>query len=141
VDFFQSALVTAREPDELLTALYWPARKPRHGYAFTEFALRHGDYAIVAVACVAEMTADGALSVLRFGFGGCGERPQIVAREGAPGSEHLDDETISAMARSAAAEIECRTDLMASADYRRQLAGVLAESALAAAAAEPVAHA
>jgi len=48
---------------------------------------------------------------------------------------------ITAMAQSAAAEIECRTDLMASADYRRQLAGVLAESALAAAAAEPVAHA
>jgi CO/xanthine dehydrogenase FAD-binding subunit len=45
------------------------------------------------------------------------------------------------MAQSAAAEIECRTDLMASADYRRQLAGVLAASALAAGAEEAVAHA
>jgi 2-furoyl-CoA dehydrogenase FAD binding subunit len=140
-DFFQSALVTAREPDELLTALYWPSRKPRHGYAFTEFALRHGDYAIVAVACIAEMRANGALSALRFGFGGCGEKPQVVAREGAPGSERLYDETVWDMAQSAAAEIECRTDLMASTDYRRQLAGVLAGSALAATAAEAVAHA
>jgi CO/xanthine dehydrogenase FAD-binding subunit len=140
-DFFQSALVTAREPDELLTALYWPARKPLHGYAFAEFALRHGDYAIVAVACVAQMTANGALSALRLGFGGCGDTPQIVAPEGGPAYGRLDDEAITAMAQSAAAEIECRTDLMASADYRRQLAGVLAGSAMAAAAAEAVAHA
>jgi CO/xanthine dehydrogenase FAD-binding subunit len=140
-DFFQSALVTAREPDELLTALYWPARKPLHGYAFAEFALRHGDYAIVAVACVAQMTANGALSALRLGFGGCGDTPQIVAPEGGPAYGRLDDEAITAMAQSAAAEIECRTDLMASADYRRQLAGVLAGSALTAATAEAVAHA
>ena len=37
---------------------------------------------------------------------------------------------IAAMAQEAAAHIECRTDLMASADYRRQLVGVLAGDAL-----------
>ena len=60
--FFRSALVTAREPDELLTALYWPRRKTAQRSAFVEFAVREGDFAIVAVAC----TLDA--GTLRFGF-------------------------------------------------------------------------
>ena len=136
-DYFQSALVTAREPDELLTALHWPLRQAGQGYAFVEFSIRAGDYAIVAVACVADMKADGSLLAARFGFGGCGETPQIVGLQGAA----LDAKTIEAIAHDAAASIECRTDPMASADYRRQLAAVLAGRTLQSAAAEGQAHA
>jgi len=138
-NFFQSALVTTRQPDELVTALHWPARRPRQGFAFTEFAVRSGDYAIVAVACIAD-TADNGLSNVRFGFGGCGDRPQIVAID-VGASRRLDDASVAKIALDAAAQIECRTDLMASADYRRQLARVLAGDALQSAAKVAQVHA
>ncbi len=125
--FFQSALVTAREPDEMITALYWPGSGESQRCAFLEFAVRHGDYAIVAVACVAE--GQGGRGTLRLGFGGCGETPQVITLE-KPGQGASDTKTIEAMAVDAAGKISCQSDLMASADYRRQLARVLAGKAL-----------
>jgi len=136
--FFQSALVTAREPDELLTALCWPTRTAGQGYEFEEFSVRAGDYAIVAVACATK--ADGSLGGIRLGFGGCGEKPQIVAIAGAT-SRDPDAKTIDEIAHDAAAHIEYRSDLTASADYRRQLARVLAGRALQSAAAKEPADA
>lgn len=139
-NFFQTALETKRQPDELITALHWPMRAARQGFAFMEFAVRSGDFAIAAVACIVDLNSDGGFAAARFGFGGCGDRPQIVTVSGMS-DQRLDDATIAAIAREAAADIECRADLAASADYRRQLASVLAGQALQSAAAEAQAHA
>ena len=124
--FFKSALITAREGDELITALHWPRATPSMRFSFCEFAVREGDYAIVAVACA----IDGAKGSVRLGFGGCGGAPQI--REIAYRSNGGETGT-GAIAQEAAAAIDCPSDLLASADYRRQLAVVLARQALAAA--------
>ena len=43
-------LTTAREPDELITAVRFPAHGK--GAAFREVARRHGDFAIIAIAAV-----------------------------------------------------------------------------------------
>src|ERR1039458_507013 len=51
-DFQTGMLTTARLPDELITAVRFPTRKPGAGYAFTEMAQRHGDFAICAVAAM-----------------------------------------------------------------------------------------
>ncbi len=133
-DFLKSALVTARRPDELVTALYWPVRRPRQGHGFVEFAVREGDYAIVAVACVIDVDADGAVGTVLLGFGGCGEVPQFVANDLA--HTRLDEVAVQSIARDAAKRIECRTDLLATASYRRQLASVLAGKAIVSAYAE-----
>lgn len=119
-EFFRSALVTAREPDEILTALHWPAMAPTARTAFHEFAIREGDFAIVAVACV----LDSRTGVVRLGFGGCGETPQVVEKTGlhAVKNDDLVDEAVSGL--------EYRGDLLASAAYRKQLAGVLARQAI-----------
>lgn len=122
-DFFRSALTTARAPDELVVALHWPApSNMRHGFA--ELALRGGDYAIVAVACAIELDDDGRVKRLRLGFGGCGEAPQVIERADFS-SERADE-----IAREAAAQMACRSDLHATDDYRRHLAGVLAREVL-----------
>ena len=138
--FFLSALVTAREPDELVTALHWPARQPGQREAFIEFAIRAGDYAIVAVACVTTFNADGLVSVVRLGFGGCGAVPQIVEFADLADAR-LDDKTVAAIAHDAAQRIDCRADLLASAAYRRQLATVLAGKTIFATTENGVAHA
>jgi 2-furoyl-CoA dehydrogenase FAD binding subunit len=132
VDFFRSALVTAREPDEMLTALRWPAANARMHYAFEEFSVRGGDYAIVAVACMVEQRDDDRLVRVRLGFGGCGDMPQVIEPVDATGRT-LDDELVSDIARYAAGKLECRADLQATADYRRHLAFVLGRQVLAAA--------
>ncbi len=129
--FFRSALVTAREPDELVTALHWPRASARQRFAFLEFAVREGDFAIVAVACV---IADNGL---RLGFGGCGEVPQIVALP----VKDLTTDAVESIAQDAPRELEYRSDLLASAGYRRSLATVLARQAMAAALHREAAHA
>ena len=125
-EFFRSALVTVREPDELVTALHWPSRQSGDRCAFIEFAVREGDFAIVAVACVVN-TQSGSL---RLGFGGCGETPQLVERGDIMS---LDEATIASIARDAAAGLDYQSDLLAAADYRRHLAATLAREAMTAA--------
>lgn len=134
--FFQSTVVTAREPHELVTALRWPRATADQKVAFIEFAVREGDYAIVAVACV----IDAKGGRVRLGFGGCGEAPQIIESPWPKGAES-DAAVMQTIARDAAARLECRSDMLATADYRRHLAAVLAGKALLAAKAPGGAHA
>jgi len=121
-DFFRSALVTARAPEEVITELHWPAAAQRTRYAFEEFSVRGGDYAIVAVACALNEERRS----VRLGFGGCGEAPQVVELG-------YDSEAIAQIAADAAGKIECRPDLQASTAYRQNLAAVLARRVLSAA--------
>ena len=128
-DFFKSALVTVRQPEELIVALQWPLCSSLQRFCFIEFAVRSGDFAVVAVACAAETTAAGRLSSVRFGFGGCGDRPQIVERPVQVG-QGGGDNNVQALADEAASGIEYRSDLTASAEHRRELAALLAAQAL-----------
>jgi CO/xanthine dehydrogenase FAD-binding subunit len=139
-DFFRSALVTAREPDELVTAIYWPVGGARQRQDFVEFSVRDGDYAIVAVACVIDIKADGAAGAILLGFGGCGEVPQFVEINDLSNTR-LDENIIESIARDAAGRIECRADLLGTGPYRRELASVLACRAIVSAYARGQAHA
>ncbi|MBV8511820.1 MAG: FAD binding domain-containing protein, partial [Xanthobacteraceae bacterium] len=136
--FFQSALVTVRRPDELITSLRWPIRRPTQRFAFTEFAVRSGDYAIVAVACVLDLQGDGAVRSIRLGFGGASEVPQII--DVTDVNKRLEANLIQTIALDAAARIQCRGDLLGSAAYRRQLAGVLASRLMTSASASTDPH-
>lgn len=79
-DFFTGMLSTARKPDELVEEVRFPLANGRSGFAFTEFSLRHGDFAIVAVAAVRAPTA------LRLGIGGVGDRPVVKTLPALEGS-------------------------------------------------------
>ena len=74
-DFQQDMLATAREPDELITAVRFPVMSG--GVGFREVARRHGDFAIVAVAAVVE----GA-SGIRVGVGRHGGPPRRAPHRG-----------------------------------------------------------
>jgi len=83
-DFQTGMLMTARQPDELITAVRFPARKPGAGYAFAEMAQRHGDFAICAVAAMV------AGNTIRLGVGGLADRPTVRDWPALPNSE-IDD--------------------------------------------------
>ena len=72
-DFFTGMLSTARASDELVEAVRFPLAKPGQGFGFREFSRRHGDFAICAVAAVADDRG------LRVAVGGVADRP--LARE------------------------------------------------------------
>ena len=108
-EFFTGLLSTARSDNELIEAIDIPCRAAGHGYAFREFARRHGDFAIVACAAIAG--ADG----VRLAIGGVADVP--TARDFPDlGGDALDDAL-----DDFAGELEPRDDLHATADYRRAL--------------------
>jgi 2-furoyl-CoA dehydrogenase FAD binding subunit len=107
-EFQQGMLMTAREPDELITAVRFPVMNA--GVAFREVTRRHGDFAIIAVAAMAENA-----HAVRIGVAGMTDRPAI-RRIKADGASSLRD----AIERLAW-ELRGYEDIHASARMRRDL--------------------
>jgi 2-furoyl-CoA dehydrogenase FAD binding subunit len=118
-EFFSGLMSTARDEDELIEAAIVPRRRAGHGYAFREFARRHGDFAIVACAAIADEHE------ARLAIGGVADRP--VAFDGLP----LDGAALDAALDRIAGELDARDDLHASADYRRHLVRRLGRATIA----------
>ena len=106
-DFQIGMLSTACQPDEMVVAVRFPVHSG--GTAFTEFARRKGDFAIVAVAV--QTTA----SSIRIGVGGVADTP-AVRDWGA-----LDGEALGTALNDLAWELGGYSDIHASAEYRREL--------------------
>ncbi|MGH7353009.1 MAG: FAD binding domain-containing protein [Candidatus Rokuibacteriota bacterium] len=133
--FFVSYLATAAEPDELLVEARVPVTPPRTGSAFVELSRRHGDFALVGVAATVTLDDGGVCTAAAIALTGVGPTP-VVAREAAralvgvkPAPAVFED-----VGRRVSASVEPDSDLHASSDYRKHLAGVLARRALARAA-------
>jgi CO/xanthine dehydrogenase FAD-binding subunit len=129
-DLFQTYLTTTLEPDEILTEVRLPAMPAGAGYAFVEFARRHGDFALVGIAALVVMEGKR-LARARLATAGASPVPvrlkaaeQILERDG------LSDEAIAAAAARASELVAPDSDIHASADYRRHLTGVLTGRAL-----------
>ncbi len=134
-EFFVSYLTTALAPNELLVEARFPTARPRTGYAFTEFVRRHGDFALVGVAAVMERDEDHRCRDVRLAFTGVGPVPLLFSDEkGQLRGELLTVRKMNAFAERITAELKPESDLHASAEYRRELAAVLAERALSVAA-------
>ena len=134
--FFVSYLTTALAPNELLVEARFPTARPRTGYAFAEFARRHGDFALVGVAAVVEQDQTRRCSDVRLVFTGVGPVPLLCTDEkGLIRGELLTLKAMNAFAEHVAANLNPESDIHASAEYRRELASVLAERALGVAAA------
>ena len=104
-DFQRDMLTTARAGDELIAAVRVPVTSGS-GAGFREVARRHGDFAIIAVAAVAEKNA------VRLGVGGMAGKPAV--------RQIPRDKAVDAIA-AWADELEGYEDLHASAAMRRDL--------------------
>jgi carbon-monoxide dehydrogenase medium subunit len=131
-DFFVTYLTTALEPAELLTEAHWPALGARTGWSIQEVARRHGDFAMAGAALTVTLDGGGRCSGARIVLFGVGPIPvrardteQSVIGE-APG-EALFERASQQLAEELD---EPLSDVHASADYRRHLAGVLVRRGL-----------
>jgi 2-furoyl-CoA dehydrogenase FAD binding subunit len=105
-DFYQGILTTAREPNELIIEVCFPLAQAGRHYRFTEIAMRHGDFAIVALALA------GADEAFDLGIGGVADRS--VAR-------HFERRGFTEALNEYVWSLGAQDDAHASAAYRRQL--------------------
>ena len=91
-------------------------------------ARRLGDFAIVALGATVTLNA-GRISQARIAVTGVGETPQRIpaAEDLLAGARDLDQPLLDAARQAVMGAIEPGSDLHASADYRRHLAGALTQ--------------
>jgi aerobic carbon-monoxide dehydrogenase medium subunit len=129
-DFASGPFMPAIEPDELLTAVELPLWPEGHGHAFVEFAPRHGDFAVVAVAVLVDLDEEGRIARAAVSLAGMSE---LGIR--ATGIEELvTSEAPDAALFSAAGELArlypATPDIHGPSEYRQHVVGVLTERAL-----------
>src|SRR5579875_817578 len=119
-ELFASYFTTTLEPGEIIVSATFPAVQSGWGYAFEEFAERHGDFAIVATACALRVDAQGALAELRLAIGGVDERP-VQAQTQRYAGRALDATAIGEIAADVSRALEPPSDRRGSAGYRHFL--------------------
>ena len=133
-DFFSNAMITATREDELVVAVRFPESAPDTGFAFCEMARRGGDFALVSVAASIRRDRSGLLADGAVALGGVGDIPRRFRLSEFAAEKRIDSSAIAAFSEHVGSAIEPRTDLHASADYRRAIAAELVRRALDAAA-------
>jgi carbon-monoxide dehydrogenase medium subunit len=132
IDFatFPVAYMTpAIELDELVTSATFPCWPAGHGYAFVEFARRHGDFAIVSAAALIE-EKNGKVTRASVTLGGMGPAPVRASDvERALIGEAIEEERLREICETLR-KLDAIEDIHAPASYRQQLATVLSRRAL-----------
>jgi carbon-monoxide dehydrogenase medium subunit/6-hydroxypseudooxynicotine dehydrogenase subunit alpha len=120
-EFFLTHLTTAMEPEELLTEIEVPAVPANTGWAFAEYARRHGDFALGGAAAL--ITLEGGICRrARLGLLAAADTPlRAEAAESALEGSQINEESIAEAARAAVAGINPTGDIHGSSDYRKQL--------------------
>lgn len=118
------------ELDEMVAGATFPLWEEGHGYAFIEFARRHGDFAIVSAGAL--MTTDGAGKVDRVSIvvSGVGPSPlRCTEAEEMIRGQTPELELFREAAETARA-FDALEDIHAPSSYRQHLAAVLSRRAL-----------
>jgi carbon-monoxide dehydrogenase medium subunit len=129
-DFPVGYLTPAVESNEVLTAIRFAAWPTGHGYAFEEFARRHGDFAIVSAAVLLQADGAGRITRAAVTLGGMGATPvrahelEVALTGQAPDSGFLRQVCESCR------RLDALDDIHAPASYRQHLATVMSRRAL-----------
>jgi carbon-monoxide dehydrogenase medium subunit len=129
-EFAAQMMTPAIEADEVVTEIRFKPWPKGHGWAFTEYARRKGDFAIVSVATMVELDAGGRISRVSLALGGVNPVPiRMKASEEVLLGERPDEELfVRAMAHCV--DINALDDPFAPAWYRKKVAPRLSQQAL-----------
>jgi aerobic carbon-monoxide dehydrogenase medium subunit len=129
-EFFRGLYETALGPDEILTAIEFPARRADERSAFLELARRSGDYALVGLAAQGIVRA-AIISELQLAYFAVGSVPQLaVAAATALSNQAVTEATLANAEAALADDLAPHDDLHASAATRLHLARVLMRRAV-----------
>jgi carbon-monoxide dehydrogenase medium subunit len=130
-DLFEGFLTTSLAPEELVTAVRFPAWAPGTGWSFQEFSRRSGDFAIAGAAAALRVDGRGVITDARIALSGMGPTPVRASKaEAALAGQQPSDEAWDAAAQDAVAGLDPPSDVHGTAAYRRHLAAVLTRRAL-----------
>jgi aerobic carbon-monoxide dehydrogenase medium subunit len=129
-DFPVAFMTPAIELNELLTAVRFPVWPKGHGYAFVEFARRHGDFAIVSAAVLLVEDSAGKIQRASVVIGGMGTVPIRAVELAQALIGHVPDDKLLREACETCRKFEAIDDVHAPASYRQHLAAVLSRRAL-----------
>ncbi|WP_020661415.1 FAD binding domain-containing protein [Amycolatopsis benzoatilytica] len=136
-EFFSGAMITALGPDDILTAVRFPAGGDREGFGFAEIARRHGDFALAGVAV--RVRVRGAETEAELTGFGVSDRPvtrsvraELATALGECGGDvrRLASALSDPLAAVADELVDTDGDAHASRDYRRRLFRTLASREL-----------
>ncbi len=129
-DFPIGYLTPAVDPTEVLTAIRFSAWPASHGYAFEEFARRHGDFAIVSAAALVQADGAGRITRAAVTLGGMGAVPVRATELESALTGKAPDAASLRQACESCRSLDALDDVHASAAYRQHLAAVMARRAL-----------
>ncbi len=129
-DFPGGYMMPAIAPDELVTKVRFPSWPAGHGFAFVEFARRHGDFAIASAAVLLEKDGSRKITRASLVLGGVAAVPVSVREaEAFLVGQQAEDELFRA-AGEVCRKVEAVEDANAPSAYRQHLAAVLSQRAL-----------
>jgi carbon-monoxide dehydrogenase medium subunit len=123
-DFFTGIYETVLSWQELLVAVELPIVQKNSLHFFSEFARRHGDYAIVGIAAQA-VVENSVLTDLRPVFFAVGDRPMIASAGAKLLKTAVTSALLSETLEALSEELDPTEDQQASSSMRRHLAKVL----------------
>ncbi|KAA0232150.1 MAG: 6-hydroxypseudooxynicotine dehydrogenase complex subunit alpha [Acidimicrobiales bacterium] len=132
-DFFVGYLTTALAPGEVIVEVIVPVLGAGTGWGLAEFSRRHGDFAIAGAAVTVELDSDRCCSQVRIVLFGVAATPVRLAQVEDLLRGEAPEGDFYRRAGEAVSEAldQPLSDVQASADYRRHLAGVLSRRGLA----------
>jgi aerobic carbon-monoxide dehydrogenase medium subunit len=130
-DFFVTMLTTNLGPLEILTEARFPTLQAGSSWGFSELSRRPGDFALAMAAATLQLGGDGTIAIARIALGAVADRAvRCLEAEAALVGQRGGNAAFAAAATLASAPLHPPSDVHASSDYRRHLAGVLVERAL-----------
>jgi len=125
-EFYLSYMTTTIEPIELLAEIRFPPWKPRSGWAIQEISRRHGDFAVVGVATLLTLDGNKACEDARIALFGVGATAvRIEKAEATLKGTLLQKQNLADAAKIVSEALDPDSDVHASAEYRKEVAGVL----------------
>jgi len=131
-DFYQSAYVTARADDEILTRIRVPVPAQGHGHAYVKQKRKIGDYA-TAAAAVLLTKQGGRCASASIALTNLADTPVFIGDGGLAGSD-LGDAAQAAAVAAMQAAIAPAADNKGPVEFKRHTAGVILRRAIAQAA-------
>lgn len=128
--FFRGALETALSHDEMIVSVDFPAWPAGRRWGFEELARRHGDFALAGVIAHFDMVSGRIADAHVAVFGACTRPHRVAEAEAALNGNEATREVAEAAGHALSGAIDPPGDIHASAAYRRDLAGTLAERAI-----------
>jgi carbon-monoxide dehydrogenase medium subunit len=117
-DFILGPYMTALEPEDIMVAVHFPLPGPNSLIAIDEIYRRPGDFALVGLVARLEMEA-GRIADARLAWLGVGSSAvRSTGTEAELAGKLLSELDFMEVGQSAVAELELKTDLQATAEYR-----------------------